>query len=236
MIMKHLSGFTLIELAIILVIVGLLAGGLLLPLTTQLDIAKFQETNKILNQVRESLINYALLNNYLPCPATDQETGSAISPPCNIEGFLPWANLGIGRYDAWGQPIRYRVDANYVSHIPNPPVTTNQLAVRDADGSDLVTSHVVAIIFSYGKNGHLADSSVKTWGDVLFPRAFAEPSTTKIYYTQGTFTQKDSDDTVVWLTQDSLVGRLVIAGKLQIKPEITTGTTPSPCRERSCFQ
>lgn len=238
MVMKRPAGFTLIELAIILVIVGLLAGGLLLPLTTQLDMAKFQETHKLLNQARESLVNYALLNGRLPCPAIDAVEGIENSTLCDEEGYLPWATLVTNSFDAWGQPLRYRVDAKYVTTLPNPPTTTKQLAVRDYDGNDLVTTDIVAVVLSYGKNGHLAGLTADTWENIFIPKAYAEPTTStavgKIYYTQGTLAQKNSDDAITWITQDSLVGRLVIAGKLQIKTNTALPTTTIPCGERSC--
>ena len=40
------SGFTLVEVAIVLVIVGLLMGGMLLPLSTRIEQQRQQETEK----------------------------------------------------------------------------------------------------------------------------------------------------------------------------------------------
>jgi len=63
------SGFTLIELAMVLFIVSLLIGGLLMPLTAQNEIQGRQETVKALATIREALIGFAVVNGRLPCPA-----------------------------------------------------------------------------------------------------------------------------------------------------------------------
>lgn len=63
------SGFTLIELAIVLFIVSLLIGGMLIPLSAQTEIRGHQETDKALATIREALIGFAAINGRLPCPA-----------------------------------------------------------------------------------------------------------------------------------------------------------------------
>lgn len=63
------SGFTLMELAVVLMIVGLLLGGLLIPLSSQQDLQGRQATEKALADIREALIGFAVINGRLPCPA-----------------------------------------------------------------------------------------------------------------------------------------------------------------------
>ncbi len=63
------SGFTLIELAMVLFIVSLLIGGLLMPLAAQNEIRGRQETDRALANIREALIGFAVVNGRLPCPA-----------------------------------------------------------------------------------------------------------------------------------------------------------------------
>lgn len=62
-------GFSLIELAIVLMIVALLLGGLIVPLSTQVDQGKINETRIQQEILRESLIGFALTHGRLPCPA-----------------------------------------------------------------------------------------------------------------------------------------------------------------------
>lgn len=61
------SGFTLIELAIVLVIITILIGGLAVPLSAQIQARRIAETNKILDEAREALIGYALANRASTC-------------------------------------------------------------------------------------------------------------------------------------------------------------------------
>lgn len=63
------SGFSLMELAVVLVIVALLLGGLLVPLGAQRDVEFMRATEKSLADIREALIGFAAINGRLPCPA-----------------------------------------------------------------------------------------------------------------------------------------------------------------------
>ncbi len=116
-------GFNLIELAIVLVIVGLLIGGLVAPLSTRIEQQRVETTAQQLADIRAALTGYALANDALPCPATPASNGRA-SPTatgCTSQhGFVPAATLALAGarnddqllLDAWGNPIRYSVTAS----------------------------------------------------------------------------------------------------------------------------
>jgi prepilin-type N-terminal cleavage/methylation domain-containing protein len=122
---RRASGFTLVELSIVLVIFGLLIGGTLTFLSTQRDIVKLRETEKRLSEIRETLIGFAMVNGRLPCPAIQGERGvekSLVSEAGDCErnytGFVPGITLGVVptnadgyAVDAWENPIRYAVTA-----------------------------------------------------------------------------------------------------------------------------
>ena len=124
----HFSrGFTLAEIAIVLIIVGLLLGGLFVPLATQTDIRYRSDTDKALTDIREALIGYAIANGRLPCPAlattatgtvgagleaTNGGAGAALACT-NVAGVLPWATLGVNETDAWGNRYSYRVTLEF---------------------------------------------------------------------------------------------------------------------------
>ncbi|WP_229415627.1 type II secretion system protein [Pseudoduganella armeniaca] len=61
-------GFTLVEVAIVLVVVGLLIGGLITPLSTQLEQRRVADTRRALEEARDALTGFAIRNGYLPCP------------------------------------------------------------------------------------------------------------------------------------------------------------------------
>jgi prepilin-type N-terminal cleavage/methylation domain-containing protein len=146
-------GFTLTELAVVLVIVALLIGGLLMPLAAQDNVRRTQDTQKTLGDVREALLGFAAANGRLPCPAivatNGQESfsagGSAVNGSCSnyYDGFLPAALLGLAPInpngmllDGWGQPIRYAVAsansnaATKLDGIKNVSLATYQADLR----------------------------------------------------------------------------------------------------------
>ena len=113
-------GFSLLELAIVLLIVGLLLGGLIMPLGARMDQQRIDTTKQQLEQLREVLTGYALAHDALPCPATPASGGqaSATAGGCTRQhGFIPATTLGVPGtrntdqllLDAWGNPVRYSV-------------------------------------------------------------------------------------------------------------------------------
>ena len=122
--MQHQNGFTLVEMAIVMLIVALLLGGLVPTLSSQIDQRHASETNKQLDEIKEALIGYAIINGRLPCPASITPTNSygaeypAGGGNCSnfYDGFVPAATLGLSGtnssglvVDSWGNPIRYAV-------------------------------------------------------------------------------------------------------------------------------
>lgn len=130
------AGFTLVELAVTLFIVTLLLGSILIPLQTQVESRKIEETQEILDRAREALLGYAASFGYFPCPATDTSNGMEPPPPVPLPpappttpgthhdtgacatytGFLPAALLGFlpvdGQgyaIDAWGNTAPHRI-------------------------------------------------------------------------------------------------------------------------------
>ena len=121
-------GFTLIELAVVLLIVGALFAGIIVPFTTQIELRRVNDTQKILEEIREALIGFAAANGRLPCPAAPGATGVESKVPAGAntdklgnctnfwDGFVPGTTLGIGPtdangyvLDAWNNRIRYAV-------------------------------------------------------------------------------------------------------------------------------
>ena len=61
------KAFTLVEVAIVLVIVGLAIGGILSSLSVQVEQQKLNETRNTINNVKEALLGYAMANGRFPC-------------------------------------------------------------------------------------------------------------------------------------------------------------------------
>jgi prepilin-type N-terminal cleavage/methylation domain-containing protein len=116
-------GFSLLELAIVLLIVGLLLGGLVMPLSSRVEQARISDTRRQLDELRTAVSGYALARDALPCPATPASNGLSATTAngCVTQyGFVPAATLGLGGgrnadgllLDAWGNPLRYSVTAS----------------------------------------------------------------------------------------------------------------------------
>lgn len=189
----RMTGFSLIELAIVLVVVALLLGGLLVPLTTQIEQQKIRETQKAMDEIKEAIVGYALSHvaadgrPYLPCPdrrtgaatATDNNDGhedrNAVGGACQVvEGNVPWADLGVSRNDAWGNYFTYRVASEYSNSNAGfslAAVTTNILVCENDVGAACISAvatanQVPALIVSHGQNGFYAINSNYTQADI----------------------------------------------------------------------
>ena len=165
--MRQRAGFTLVELAVVLIIIGLLLSGLLIPLTTQQDMRQQSEAEKQLAEIRDAMIGFAQVNKRLPCPARDVAspgltTGTEDCTAGNNYGVIPWRDLGVKSSDPWGRLIRYRVSPSYRMDITTTTVeskTLAELVIRTRQGGALIDltnatePNVAAVIYSHGKTG-----------------------------------------------------------------------------------
>lgn len=126
--MRLQTGFTLVELAIVLFILSLLLGTLLPTFSVRVEQEEREQTQAQLDELKEVIYGYILRNSYLPCPDCRDNTGgcaavtandgledtiagAGISLICASEiGNLPWGTLGVKGTDAWGREFTYRVD------------------------------------------------------------------------------------------------------------------------------
>jgi len=122
-IQRNQKGFSLVELSIVILVMGLLLGGLMMPLSVQRENAKFREAMNQLDSISNTIEGFALANGYLPCPATPASSGYAApaGDACVVQhGFVPATTLDLGGrrntdnmlLDPWGAPIHYSVSAS----------------------------------------------------------------------------------------------------------------------------
>ena len=138
------EGFTLIELAIVLVVIGLLVGlgtSLIGPLTKQ---TKVVESREAVKNAKAALLGYAVKYGYLP-ESTDPD---------------PLGLAGARGMDAWGKDLKYYVatslDGPDTLGVPNNAcgTTTTNIVVRECISDDCTTSNpkfnIAFIVYSTG--------------------------------------------------------------------------------------
>lgn len=112
----YANGFTLIELAVVLFVLGLLLSFSLAPIAAQQENRARNETIARLDQAIDALYGFALVHGRLPCPdaglgAFGRENRLGDTACVAAEGALPHVTLALPAYDAWGRRLRYRVAA-----------------------------------------------------------------------------------------------------------------------------
>ena len=80
--MKQARGFTLIEMAIVLVIVTILIGGLAMPLSAQIQARRIAETRADMNAIRDALVGYAM-SHTISKTCNCNYSGTAVGAPLN---------------------------------------------------------------------------------------------------------------------------------------------------------
>lgn len=217
-------GFTLIELAIVMVVVSLLLGGLLAPLSAQKENERRSENQDLLLEAREALLGFVVVYGRLPCPDT---TGDGIEDACSSlstvanAGRLPWVTLGLNaEFDPWGNNhfVFYRVNGAFIMPAgpPAPFLTFNStgsgagmINIYDASPctapSNPVALNVPALVWTDAKEFYAGntDEDENNNGDLCY-----------VYREYNSLTGSEFDDQMVWLSSSILFNRLVSAGKL----------------------
>lgn len=91
-------GFTLIEMALVLMIVSLLMVGSLVTLTSQGEQVKYTDSRHFLSQIKQALLSFSDVNGYLPCPDIDRDgvEDRVVSGACaGAEGTVPYRDIGL---------------------------------------------------------------------------------------------------------------------------------------------
>ena len=218
------KGFTLLEVAIVLLITGVLMGAMLRPFGTQLIERQRSETKMQLMRIQSSLIGYAAANGKLPCPLID--SGNPNGDCSKQHGFVPSAVLGVdGAYDeqgllldSWGNPVRYSVSGTDSDGDGQPDFTTvfgMQAAGMQALSPDyeicetasvcaqLRANQVPVLLLSTGPNANPRsdDEQENLDDDVRFVMRDPDQAGSDQF-----------DDLVVWVSENSLYTHLIKAG------------------------
>ena len=146
----------MIEIAIVMIIIGLLAGGGISLISILTERKARNETIDYLKQAKEALISFTIANGRLPCADIN---GDGVEDPLNASHFLgsiPYQTLEIMPTDPYKRTLKYHIYSQMKEDRPSccsliddgmsvgsPP------AVVDADGTT-TAFQVAAVIISSG--------------------------------------------------------------------------------------
>ncbi|WP_022855783.1 prepilin-type N-terminal cleavage/methylation domain-containing protein [Thermodesulfobacterium thermophilum] len=189
---KNTKGFTLIEIAIVLIILGFLIGlgaSLVGVLTKR---AKLTEAKEIVNAAVESVIGFAARENRLPLST---EFNQIVRNP----------------YDPWNKPLVYFVDLNLTSNPNNPAEgicgkkTTDLIVCTDPNCTNRI-ENVAFIVVSGGPNYNVQTGSNATScpsGKTCY-RVYPQGTPNIDGYPYDLARPEEYDDVVKWITLEEL--------------------------------
>lgn len=192
------AGITLIELAIVLVVLGLVVG-MSLPLLSELSKQRhYRSTQRDMEEIKESLVGYAVIHGRLPWADT---TGDGVGDTNEPVGALPFLDLGLGAQDAWRSPYRYDVNDRLT--------TTQNLQELCTALSQIASNEPPQLAFTQGGR-RSAQAVVALSGGENCTLDGENGVENRLY---ETLAQSNSyDDLVIWIPPSTLAGRLNCAG------------------------
>ena len=162
--LRNQRGFTLLEIAVVMIIIGILTGGGVSLMKLLTERKARSETVDYLKQARMVLVSFAVNNGRLPWADSD---GDGLENSGATNGTLPFLTLQIAPADAYKRVLRYALNTNLAANrfascnalrtgLAAPP------AIVDADGTGAAFV-VAAVLISAGpmdadSNGNVFDA------------------------------------------------------------------------------
>ncbi|MBN8531248.1 MAG: prepilin-type N-terminal cleavage/methylation domain-containing protein [Alphaproteobacteria bacterium] len=174
-------GYTLIELAIVVAVLGIMLGFGLQIYTKKTEATRLKSTQEKLDVIEQALADHVLINGFLPCPANpgfaDNAPNFGVSTPSDANGdctsglltdstgMVPTRTLLLGdeySFDGWGRRFTYRV-AGRLASLNGFADRNNRgdISVTDMVGNELTGISVTPpenfgaayVVISHGQNG-----------------------------------------------------------------------------------
>jgi type II secretory pathway pseudopilin PulG len=178
--MRRAGGFSLLEIAVVIAIIGFLAFMITPLIGGQMAVAKARETRNKLDPLKSAIVSFVAANNRLPCPAvenlpsTDPQYGREATTPGTCtgttsltggasRGIVPWVSLGMtgeAAADAFGRFFMYAVTTSQTNLVANTiPGMTGVIAIHSATPVSVanqtnVNNLAVFVVLSYGSDGY----------------------------------------------------------------------------------
>jgi len=237
-------GFTLIEFAIGMVVLALLLGGILVPLKTQVEMRKYEETQRMLNQAREAILGYIVATGYFPCPADTTSNGAEALPPdpppahdsasgicaastgdgtAGYHGFLPAKTLGFAPIDDQGYGVDgWGLSTNRIRYSVYADAGTIGKALVRSGGMAGLGIPVLGGAGAPPAQVTLATNAVVVIWSVGARSAAASVHETEnlnnnrvfVSRTRGDASGAEFDDVMTWIPMTVVISRMVAGGQL----------------------
>jgi len=211
------SGFSLLEMAIVLAIVGFLLAKLIPSISAQVDQQHRNDTIKQMHEIQDALYGYAIVNGRLPCPAKATiatNTANAGISDCTLTmGVIPWATLGTGETDAWNRRFTYSASSTFTTANFTLGLKGNLTVKTAATSGTNIAFDIPAVFISHGSNGYGAYTPAGIALTTSTSPDEADNSNPDAIFVSHDFTPT-FDDLVMWISPNILFNRMVTAGKL----------------------
>lgn len=216
-------GFSLIELAIALIVIGLMASSMLRSNTGLRQADDEKRVERQLAQAIDTLYGHAIANGRLPCPAAPtlpDSTANAGTEDCSLKhGVLPWITLGLTQTDPWGQRLSYYAHESFSAPLPTDARASFQLeskgnaTIKPASTvSTKLADTLPAVVLSHGANGEggYRPDGTRVAAVAGDEAENADADLTFISRPPG----PDFDDRIDWIVPGVLMSRMLSAGRL----------------------
>lgn len=228
------SGFSILEMAIVMVIVATLLGGLLVSISQTQEMNNRTDAENTLDEIKEALYGFAQANGRLPCPATTTSIGAEApigGGACTQRfGFVPWSTLGLSGsvntdnllLDSWLSPYRYAVsnqNGNAFTTAGQMSVVTMGVLAPDLRICDSNTCATVlfdsapAVILSLGADWATFTSAdeVENSGEATV-NGYRQANDND--FVSAAYIEDVYDDMMTWLSPSVLYTKMIAAGQL----------------------
>ena len=238
------AGFSLIEMAVVMLIVGLLLNGLFVALGDTAVSRNRSAATTELESITEAMYGHAQTTGRLPCPAL--VTSAGVEAPngggvcTSAHGFVPATTLGIQGsidtngllLDPWGNPYRYSVSVlasggnrvfTSVAGMQSQfavgalPVNNNLICIAGAIacGAPVYANSVPALVYSMGADWASFTSALQLENANSVVAGFRMASNND--FANSDYSEEGAnafDDILVWIPPNILFSRMISAGKL----------------------
>ena len=167
-------GFTLIEMSIVIVIIGIILSMSMSVLTRQVQRTALVSTKDNADQVIDAVANFLYQHNRLPCPAAPNGSGASFGQErnsctnvANAGGIVPFKTLGLTEAqakDGYKRYLTYRVTPALASSsftaltdycAVSDSARSSDIDIRDENNNSVSPGSVIAVaIISHGENGY----------------------------------------------------------------------------------